>query len=195
MGREINPASLLLPADLGAVADITLKAYPAQYALQPLIAAGAAFRLQQADRVARIARIVVRAPQQTVRRTADPSKFRPASLETADHSLPFCVASGLLDGGLTVAGLQEGRWNDADVLQLMDRMAVEATGEDDAFAVEGQEIELTFDDGSSTRLVCTYPVDGASWRAIAIGKLPAVPGARINADRETGRASGRERVW
>src|SRR3546814_18456350 len=28
MGREINPASLLLPADLGAVADITLKAYP-----------------------------------------------------------------------------------------------------------------------------------------------------------------------
>src|SRR3546814_14078037 len=75
MGREINPASLLLPADLGAVADITLKAYPAQYALQPLIAAGAAFRLQQADRVARIARIVVRAPQQTVRRTADPSKF------------------------------------------------------------------------------------------------------------------------
>src|SRR3546814_4386357 len=48
--------------------------------------------------------------------------------------------------------LQEGRWKDADVLQLMDRMAVEATGEDDAFAVEGQEIELTFDDGSSTRL-------------------------------------------
>src|SRR3546814_16879586 len=110
MGREINPASLLPPADLGAVADITLKAYPAQYALQPLIAAGAAFRLQQADRVARIARIVVRAPQQTVRRTADPSKFRPASRETADPRLPFCVASGLLDGGLTVAGLQSGRW-------------------------------------------------------------------------------------
>src|SRR3546814_9670600 len=76
--------------------DVCSSDLPAQYALQPLIAAGAAFRLQQADRVARIARIVVRAPQQTVRRTADPSKFRPASRETADHSLPFCVASGLL---------------------------------------------------------------------------------------------------
>src|SRR3546814_21071771 len=95
MGREINPASLLLPADLGAVADITLKAYPAQYALQPLIAAGAAFRLQQADRVARIARNLVRAPQQTVRRTAEPSKFSPGRRETADHSLHFCLASGL----------------------------------------------------------------------------------------------------
>src|SRR3546814_6423879 len=65
----------------------------------------------------------------------------------------------------------------------MDRMAVEATGEDDAFAVEGQEIELTFDDGSSTRLDCTYPVDGDSWRAIAIGKLTAFAGDRIDVER------------
>src|SRR3546814_3216491 len=62
-------------------------------------------------------------------------------------------------------------------------MAVEATGEDDAFAVEGQEIELTFDDGSSTRLDCTYPVDGDSWRPIAIGKLTAFAGDRIDVER------------
>src|SRR3546814_10661851 len=54
MGREINPASLLLPADLGAVADITLKAYPAPYALAPFIAAGAPFSLQPADLVSRM---------------------------------------------------------------------------------------------------------------------------------------------
>src|SRR3546814_11469755 len=160
MGREINPASLLLPADLGAVADITLKAYPAQYALQPLIAAGAAFRLQQADRVARIARIVVRAPQQTVRRTADPSKFRPASRETADHSLPFSVESGLLDGGLTVAGLQEGRWKAADVPPLMYRLARAAHGADAAIAGEGNEVNVTFDAGSTTRTSVTAPVRG-----------------------------------
>src|SRR3546814_19288459 len=65
----------------------------------------------------------------------------------------------------------------------MDRMAVEATGEDDAFAVEGQEIELTFDDGSSTRLDCPYPVDGDSWRAIAIGTLTAFAGDRIDVER------------
>src|SRR3546814_13023350 len=94
MGREINPASLLLPADLGAVADITLKAYPAQYALQPLIAAGAAFRLQQADRFARIARSVVRASQQSVRRHGVPSKFTPARRENTDTIHQVCVASG-----------------------------------------------------------------------------------------------------
>src|SRR3546814_12909661 len=42
---------------------------------------------------------------------------------------------------------------------------------------------LTFDDGSSTRLDCTYPVDGDSWRAIAIGKLTAFAGDRIDVER------------
>src|SRR3546814_15846925 len=64
MGREINPASLLLPAGLSAVADITHKAYPTQYVLQPSLAAGPAFRLPQTHHVPRNARTTVRPPPQ-----------------------------------------------------------------------------------------------------------------------------------
>ena len=42
------------------------------------------------------------------RGATDPEKWAPKSRETADHSVPFCVAAALLDGGLTAAYLRFG---------------------------------------------------------------------------------------
>ena len=36
----------------------------------------------------------------------DPHKYRPDSKETADHSLPYCMAAGLVDGMVTPAAVQ-----------------------------------------------------------------------------------------
>lgn len=182
-GNDLDPASLVPPADFARIEGITLKAYPAQYALQPLVAAGAAFRRRQPERVGAISRIMVRAAKQTVARTADPAKFQPATRESADHSLPFCVACGLLDGGLSPESLRRERWKDADVLRLTAAMQVEQTGSDDAFAVGQQEIVLTFEDNSSARLDCPYPPDGVTWRQIAQEKLSAFSAGRCDAAR------------
>src|SRR3546814_17279762 len=75
-------------SDLGCddVADIWLKTYPAQYALQPLIAAASAFHRRNARQLSEISQIVVRVSTRTAERTADPAKFRPRSREAADRS-------------------------------------------------------------------------------------------------------------
>jgi 2-methylcitrate dehydratase len=45
----------------------------------------------------------------------DPHKYRPDSKETADHSLPFCMAAGLVDGMVTplqhAAGITDSGYN------------------------------------------------------------------------------------
>lgn len=170
-GKPFDPAAFVPPSDTARVEAVTLKAHPAQYALQPLIAAGAAFHRRHPEQVGAIARIMVRAAKQTIMRTADPAKFRPASREAADHSLPFCVACGLLDGGLSTDSLKRERWKDADVLRLTAAMEVEISGAGEAFAVGQQEIVLTFNDGTSAVLDCAYPAQGVSWRQIAENKL------------------------
>lgn len=183
ISENLDAAALVPPADPSRIEAITLKAYPAQYALQPLVAASAAFRRRHPDRIAAIDGIVVRATKQTVARTADRAKFQPATREAADHSLPFCVACGLLDGGLNAETLRRERWKDADILRLTAAMEVEATGADDAFAIGRQEIVLTFTDDAPIRLDCTYPPEGVTWRQIALDKLAAFAAGRSDAGR------------
>lgn len=52
-------------------------------------------------------------------------KWRPPTRETADHSMPFLVASALRDGEISEATFHEDRLLDRVQLALMDRISVE----------------------------------------------------------------------
>jgi len=39
----------------------------------------------------------------------DPHKYRPDSKETADHSLPYCMAAGLVDGAVGLRQYDDAR--------------------------------------------------------------------------------------
>lgn len=51
-------------------------------------------------------------------------KWRPSTRETADHSMPFLVASALIDGRIDESTFADGRLADPDLLALMDRTTV-----------------------------------------------------------------------
>src|SRR3546814_21100885 len=70
-GRAIDAAALVPNTGCDDVADIGLKTYPAQYALQPLIAAASAFHRRNARQLSEISQIVVRVSTRTAERTAD----------------------------------------------------------------------------------------------------------------------------
>jgi 2-methylcitrate dehydratase len=54
----------------------------------------------------------------------DAEKWRPATRETADHSLPYTVARALLDGGLTVRSYAPDAITAPEVRALMDKVTV-----------------------------------------------------------------------
>jgi 2-methylcitrate dehydratase len=55
---------------------------------------------------------------------SEPEKWRPTSRETADHSMPYCVAVALLDGEVTLAQFSEERIAREDVRALMQKIEI-----------------------------------------------------------------------
>jgi len=149
---------------------ISLKIYPAQYALQPLIATASTIR-GDARMLEQVERIIVRASWRTVERCADPAKYVPRSAEAADHSLPFCVAIAILEGKLTIAALEKGRWKDEDVLALMSRIKAKPMNDNDGYHVGAQDITLQMKDGKFRTFPCRYPPEHVTWAIIAEQKL------------------------
>jgi len=59
----------------------------------------------------------------------DPHKYRPDSRETADHSLPYCVAAALVDHQITTQTFSEEKLKDARIWQVIDKIKGEASEE------------------------------------------------------------------
>src|ERR1043166_2429743 len=110
---------------------VSLKRFPVQFELQGPVEIAA--RLHRALKVnggvAAIESIVIEVLPLAKERTADAAKFRPANRETADHSLPCCVAMALIDGELTPHQFEADRWRDADVAELMAKIQVEPSAD------------------------------------------------------------------
>src|SRR5437588_10111489 len=81
----------------------------------------------------------------------DPHKYRPDSKETADHSLPYCMAVGLVDGMVTPLQFREERVLDKSLISIMDKVKVVANEEFEALFPKFQpsRVTITTNDGKS----------------------------------------------
>src|ERR1043165_7097837 len=79
----------------------------------------------------------------------DPHKYRPDSKETADHSLPYCLAVGLVDGMVTPLQFKEERVLDKSLIPIMDKVKVVANEEFEALFPKFQpsRVTITTNDG------------------------------------------------
>ncbi len=81
----------------------------------------------------------------------DPHKYRPDSKETADHSLPYCMAVGLVDGMVTPLQFKEERVLDKSLIPVMDKVKVVANQEFESLFPKFQpsRVTITTTDGKS----------------------------------------------
>jgi 2-methylcitrate dehydratase len=63
---------------------------------------------------------------------SDPSKYDPQTKETADHSLPYCIAAAAADGGLWPTSFEEAKLFDPRIRALLPKIRVVANPEIDA---------------------------------------------------------------
>src|SRR5438046_9754925 len=97
---------------------------------------------------------------EVIARAADilgnPHKYRPDSKETADHSLPYCMAVGLVHGMVTPLQFKEERVRDESLIPIMDKVKVVANDEFEALFPKFQpsRVTITTNDGKeySTRV-------------------------------------------
>jgi 2-methylcitrate dehydratase len=102
---------------------VYLKTWPVFYSAQAAV--DAAIKLREKVRPAEIKSLVVESYQRLLGRgAADAEKWAPKSRETADHSVPFCVAAALLDGAVISHTFDSARFLDNDVVELMAKVTL-----------------------------------------------------------------------
>ncbi|MBL8763921.1 MAG: MmgE/PrpD family protein [Phycisphaerae bacterium] len=102
-------------------------------------------------RAAEVAGIQVEVIARAADILGDPHKYRPDSKETADHSLPFCMAVGLVDGMVTPLQFKEKRVLDPNLIPVMDKVKVVANEEFESLFPKFQpsRVTITTTDGKT----------------------------------------------
>jgi len=133
------------------IGKVGLKRFPLQFELQTVAEAGVNLHAKARDRIDAISAIEVETYPITIERTASPSRYDPKTRETADHSLPVCLAMALIDGDVTIAQYDRERWRAPDILALARKVKAKVGDRMTAAAARGGGVivRLAFADGSS----------------------------------------------
>ena len=81
---------------------------------------------------------------------SDPSKYKPDTKETADHSLPYVIAVAVVDGNVLPESFEEDKLRDPDIRATLHKIKVIADPEIDALfpAIKRASVTITLQDGS-----------------------------------------------
>lgn len=136
-----------------------IKYWPAEYHSQSAIDAAIQLRgnWQSPDEIESIDIETFEASHSII--GSEREKWRPTSRETADHSLPYCVAVALIDGNVTVASFEPSRFRDPAVLRLLDRTKVLHNPELDAGYPKGipNLLRIKLKDGRTVEKRVDFP--------------------------------------
>ncbi len=89
----------------------------------------------------------------------DPQKYRPESRETADHSLPYCLAAAIVDRQITTASFSDAKLKDERIWQVIDRIKGEASVEFEQMfpAKQPSRVVIRTMDGAEHEQYLEYP--------------------------------------
>jgi 2-methylcitrate dehydratase len=108
------------------ISDVSIKAYPCIGTSQAMVAGVIQARQEIVSPIKEVKHLEIRmADTPFVRgQVEDEDRRYPTSRETADHSFYYLAAVAMLDGELTRAQFEDGRWLEPSVKALMERMTI-----------------------------------------------------------------------
>jgi 2-methylcitrate dehydratase len=126
---NIQPTQTTVSVDLDRgrflLQRVGLKRFPLQGELQSTAEAGVNLHPSVKGQTDEIREIIVETyPLTLARNVATPEKYRPETRETADHSMPICLAMALLDGDVSVKQFHDDRWKASEVFALANKVIV-----------------------------------------------------------------------
>ena len=89
----------------------------------------------------------------------DPTKYRPESRETADHSLPYCMAAAIVDKKITNESFSDEKLNDPRIYEVIDKIKGEPSQEFEKMfpAKQPSRVVVTTNDGRIFEEYLEYP--------------------------------------
>ena len=89
----------------------------------------------------------------------DPTKYRPESRETADHSLPYCMAAAIVDKKITTDSFSDEKLNDPKIFEVIDKIKGEPSQEFEKMfpAKQPSKVVITTNNGNEYSEYLEYP--------------------------------------
>ena len=89
----------------------------------------------------------------------DPTKYRPESRETADHSLPYCLAVAMVDKKITTESFSDEKLNDPRIFEVIDKIKGEPSIEFEKMfpAKQPSKVVITTKNGKKYSEYLEYP--------------------------------------
>jgi 2-methylcitrate dehydratase len=89
----------------------------------------------------------------------DPTKYRPESRETADHSLPYCMAAAMVDKKITTDSFSDEKLKDPRIFEVIDKIKGEPSQEFEKMfpAKQPSKVVVTTNDGRQFEEYMEYP--------------------------------------
>ncbi|MBZ0199669.1 MAG: MmgE/PrpD family protein, partial [Ignavibacteriaceae bacterium] len=89
----------------------------------------------------------------------DPHKYRPESRETADHSLPYCIACALVDHKITTSSFSDEKLKDPRIWEVIDKIKGVASEEFEKMfpAKQPSKVVVRTKDGKEFTEYLEYP--------------------------------------
>jgi 2-methylcitrate dehydratase len=141
------------------ITETSIKFWPAEYHSQSAIDAALSLR-DEVGAAVNIRKIEISSFDAAVDIIgSEPEKWRPTSRETADHSMPYCVAAALLDGQVGLEQFSDERIAREDVNDLMQKIVIRRDDGLTALYPEGipNRLEVATWQGHTYTREVTYP--------------------------------------
>jgi 2-methylcitrate dehydratase len=151
-----------LTADLGASWRITqcgMKFFPTEALTHTPISAVLDLVKENGLKPEQIAKVHIRSLARAADILADPSKYDPRSKETADHSLPYCIAAAIVDRKVTPAQFTMEKILDEQIRAQLPKVEVVADAEIESVfpALQRVAIKIVTTDGRELDKQLDYP--------------------------------------
>ena len=138
------------PTDHYKILDCSMKSFPIEALSHAPLTAMMKIVKEHAIDASDVKEIKVEVIARAADILGDPAKYRPTSKETADHSLPYSLAVGLVDGMVTPLQFKQERIDDPALIPIMDKIKVVPNDEFEALFPEFQpsQVTITLEDGA-----------------------------------------------
>lgn len=141
------------------ITDCSMKAFPTEALTHTHISATIKVVTEHDIKPDDIEEVTVTTIARAVDILFDSEKYRPTSRETADHSLPYCIAAAIVDRKITTAQFNQEKIKDSQIQSVLPKIKGEASDEFEKMFPEKQpsRIKIRLKNGQEFSAQLDYP--------------------------------------
>ena len=156
-GTDLTP--LIKGGEKMRILETSIKPFPCEFMIHSPLEALFTLLREHEIKAEDVVELHLRTHEFAFNALAQPRAYKPETRETADHSLPYCLAIGLIEKDVGIDQFLREQWKDPEVLKLMSKIKVTVDPELEKLYPRARpaDLEIVTKKGERYRTRVDYP--------------------------------------